>query len=156
MESWLRPNRRAVALGVLPWIASCGLGSWLMLQPSFGWLVRGLGLILAVISLASILSSVWAMRSPRVAYRDDELLLFLGALKPVRLPIEIVECFFLGQGPSGVRDKETGDDLESRNIVVRLAERATEWHQGEVRRRIGKLVRRLHYNYRYLVRADHG
>jgi hypothetical protein len=82
--------------------------------------------------------TIWASRLPRVAYAPSgSLLLFLRGAKPIRIPIEIVECFFLGQGPSGVRHGQDEEDLEARNIVVRLAEKATEWQHGDVDRRLG-------------------
>lgn len=118
-----------VALGVgILGIASAGshpvmqIGSWLLI-------------VLCVGGLASIL---WALFLPRVAHADGRLLLFLRGPTPIRIPIDAVECFFLGQGPSGIGGGLSGEGAESRNIVVRLAERATEWHHGDLDRRLGQ------------------
>src|SRR5947199_9702412 len=39
-------------------------------------------------------------RSPRIAYDRGELLVFLEPARAARVPINIVEVMFLGQGPS--------------------------------------------------------
>jgi len=65
---------------------------------------------------------------------------YLGAARPFRLPIEVVEVFFLGQAPSMVhKDGDPFDDQgpTTSTIVVRLAEKASEWQQRDVRPMLG-------------------
>jgi hypothetical protein len=50
------------------------------------------------------------------------------------LPIGVVECFFLAQGPSHLPQ---GQQTQTANIVIRLAESASQWRQVPVQRRLG-------------------
>ncbi|HEX4131608.1 MAG TPA: hypothetical protein VHZ24_16335 [Pirellulales bacterium] len=52
------------------------------------------------------------------------------------VPIEVVEGFLLGQGPSYLPGKEASRS-ETRTLVVRLAERATEWEHVAMPPRLG-------------------
>ena len=54
-----------------------------------------------------------------------------------RVPIEIVECFFLGQGASEL-PKLQGREPETQNVVIRLAESASEWKHRDVRPSFGQ------------------
>jgi len=73
---------------------------------------------------------------PRLSYEGAHLLVQLRLGSADRIPIEFVECFFIGQGPGegyfGQRSRP-----EVVNLVVRLAESAREWHHGEVRPALG-------------------
>jgi len=75
---------------------------------------------------------LWAWRpwwrTPRVSLTPDSVLVYLRRGEPWRVPLEVVECFFLGQAPSTMRDAQ-GQEVESRNVVIRLAERSSDWHQ---------------------------
>jgi hypothetical protein len=65
------------------------------------------------------------------------LLVFLDAPnRPTRIPIAVVECFFLGQGGSQL-PKLQGREPETQNVIVRLAESATEWKRRDVRPALG-------------------
>src|SRR5947199_10487028 len=75
-------------------------------------------------------------RSPRIAYDRGELLVFLEPARATRVPINIVEVMFLGQGPSEL-PKLNGRELETQNVVIRLAESATEWKHKSVRPAFG-------------------
>jgi hypothetical protein len=139
-ESWLGTNRRALALGmILPIVLGVILGAALV------WSVRtnqhwSLQLMLLVISAAPIWmlgELLFAVTRPRVAYEDGELLVYLEPTRPTRIPIDIVEVFFLGQGPSvlpPLRDREP----ETQNVIIRLAESATEWKHRDVRPALGQ------------------
>jgi hypothetical protein len=61
---------------------------------------------------------------------------YLEPARPTAIPIDIVECFFLGQGP-GQLPKLRGRETETQNVIVRLAESATEWKHREVQPAIG-------------------
>lgn len=137
MDVWVRPNRRAILIGcALPLGAAilltllaiwCGsMSRWAGL--AFGALALAAGGLAGVILLQ--------LRVPRLAYAQDCLLVYTGEHRPVRLPIGIVECFFLGQAPTELHHSKV-QETESRNLVVRLAERASDWHHRELKRSIG-------------------
>jgi hypothetical protein len=52
------------------------------------------------------------------------------------VPIDIVEVFFLGQGPSEL-PKLHGREPETQNVIIRLAESATNWKHRDVKPAIG-------------------
>jgi len=78
--------------------------------------------------------------SSRLAYEAGYLLVNLGATGgPIRVPIDVVECFFLGQGPTLLpRPFLTHDAIdETSTIIVRLAESASEWKHLDVKAALG-------------------
>lgn len=133
-EVWLRTNRRALLIGV----AFVGLivlaaASAIVISGQFwfgpalqigGWATLGLGSLL-------VLMLVYQMRLPRLAYCNGHLLVYLKSAEPERVPIEIVELFFFGQGVSHLPANES-EPSKSRTVVVRLAEAAAEWHARDV------------------------
>jgi hypothetical protein len=64
------------------------------------------------------------------------VLFYLRSGQPLAVPVEIVEAFFVGQGPAtlpgGLATQETA------NLVARLAQRATEWAERDVKRALGR------------------
>jgi hypothetical protein len=76
---------------------------------------------------------------PRLSYANEQLLVRLRPGPPIQVPIDAVECFFLGQGPTllprpfGSRDKVD----ETSTIVVRLAESAERWKHFDVKPTLG-------------------
>lgn len=137
METWLRPNRRAIGLGfVLPTtLLATGVAIiWLLPNSGRGgWIPTGIAGLLIGIAVLLISSLAYHLRQPRLACSGGELLVYLIGGIPIRVPLDIVECFFLGQtkfgsGPQGA---------EAQNVVVRLAERAEEWHYREVKNSFG-------------------
>jgi hypothetical protein len=53
------------------------------------------------------------------------------------VPIELVECFFLGQdGPHDCQNKTNRPVTAA--VVIRLAERAKDWHQGHANPQIAE------------------
>jgi hypothetical protein len=140
MEVWLRTNVRALMAGMVP-PSVVGIGGIVLVlglpdRPSPFWL-RVVGAALAAISLVAIVALAWEMRKPRLAYQDGELLVRLRAGPPVQVPIEIVEGFLLGQAPSLLPGKQHRRS-ETATLVIRLADRATEWHRVEVKPQLGK------------------
>jgi hypothetical protein len=133
-EVWLRSNFRASLLIVVPCllagVAGVGLvaGFWLSEE---GWPWRWAGYVLATFGLG-IGAWQWYLASfPRMAFEQGDLLLYLPPPDPLRVPVEIVECFFIGQGPSLLPD-EQGREAQAANIIVRLAQKAEDWHRAEV------------------------
>ena len=66
-----------------------------------------------------------------MAYEPGKLLVYLGRPEPVRVPIEVIEVFFVGQGASNLPPLK-GREPETTNIIVRLAESAPEWKHRDV------------------------
>jgi hypothetical protein len=134
-ETWLRVNTRALALAMaLP--AALALVGLLALVTPWPDRLTAAAMIVgwALIGMAGILVAllVWQMGQARLAYDHGHLLLNLRAGGPIRVPIEVVEGFLLGQGPSYLPGKEA-HKLETSTLVIRLAERASEWEQVAVK-----------------------
>jgi hypothetical protein len=103
---------------------ACVLGGWWFSRPIIAAVGAAVGLLAAT---NLVLRQSW-WRTPRVSLASDAVVVYLRRGKPWRIPLEVVECFFLGQAPSTMRDAE-GREVETRNVVIRLAERSVEWHQ---------------------------
>lgn len=139
-EVWLKTNRRALAagLGVDLLLLLCGV-SLVLLDNRWGgggWLrLAGVGVIVACGGFAALL--LYQMTLPRLAYAHGELQVYLESARPVRVPIDVVELFFLGHGNSHL---PAGSERasKSRTVVVRLAEAATEWHNLPIRTPLGE------------------
>lgn len=140
MEVWLKTNRRALGLGMLlpaVLLAVCGVGFLWSVMTRQHWLVQLIVLLLAAAPLWMIGELVYALTRPRIGYEAGELWVFMEPVRPTRVPIDIVEVMFLGQGPSEL-PKLNGREPETQNVVIRLAEAASEWKHREVRPAIGQ------------------
>jgi hypothetical protein len=136
-ETWIHPNRRALALGfALPAaLLLVGLGAFAFGLISGGWLWHVGGGVLTVSALL-IAALLWRMlQQPRVAYEQGELLFYFD-LAPVRVPVDAVECFFIGQAGGMIPDA-AGREAEVRTVIVRLAEAAHEWHHRDIKPALG-------------------
>ncbi|HET6879724.1 MAG TPA: hypothetical protein VFI31_06205 [Pirellulales bacterium] len=138
-EVWLRPNRRILAVAALlpglAFAAGCGLLLFAWGDESRRWLLAT-GAVAAAVSLAGVAFLLWQASLPRLGYDGRHLEVYLGTAKPVRVPIEVVEGFLLGRGPSFLPGRQQ-QQTEVANLVVRLAERAGEWERVEVNRQFG-------------------
>lgn len=139
-EVWLKPNRRALAMTMLGpgLLLVVGVGTIVTGVSRELWVISVIGGAMAVVGGLGIALVGYAMTFPRVAYEDGKLLVYLGEAEPFRIPIELVEVFFLGQGP--VRPSDEGKDAgpKTANVVVRLAEAASDWHDRKIRPDLGK------------------
>ncbi len=136
-DVWLHSNRRAIAfalafpvaglvIGILICVLSLSLAAWV------GWL----GLAIAVVSAFFAAALVAQLRQPRIASRGGEILFYLRSGPPFRVPLEYVEGFLMGQGASFLRPGEPGASQAS-TVVIRLADRATEFAQRDVKPALG-------------------
>lgn len=135
---WLHSNRRALGFGVLSLatiLCACILGA-LGVDSLWG---RWASAIVAIPVSLFLAVAIWQLASPRLAYENRELLVFLRFGSPLRVPIDVVECFFLGQGPSLLPRPLSDPDAvdETSTIIVRLAESAEEWKHLEVKPTLG-------------------
>jgi len=128
-EVWLRGNVRPAALLVaaaaatgttlvvlaaLPPTAAVGVPLAIGFALLAGPLVAGLGL---------------AAAQPRLARHGDMLRVRLAPLAAHDVPLEFVECFFMGSHV--LPDPHGRDDVPTQRVgtlVMRVAERATAWH----------------------------
>lgn len=138
-EVWLRTNRRALLLGlILPALVAISgiflaVAAWLETWHWGFFVLAGVIIAGALFLTGNIL---WMAAQPRLAYEPHSLLVYFEPKEPVRVPLEIVECFFLGQGPSNLPNLE-GREPETSNVIVRLAERAKDWHHRDVKAALG-------------------
>lgn len=101
-----------------------------------GNLRLGVGLLAVVIGGLAV-AAVMVVRlaaAPRLQRYGDLLLVRIGPFSVERLPLETVECFFLGSQPLDRRGSPTaGDEPAFRvgTLVVRVAERAARQHADE-------------------------
>lgn len=126
-EVWLRGNVRPVAglaaititaaAAAIAGLAAAGLGR-------AAWIV-GAGAAAAVAAAALV---ACAAAAPRLARAGDRLEIRLAPGRVERVPLEVVECVFRG---SELLPAPGGEDVSPRlrvgTLVVRFAERATEW-----------------------------
>jgi hypothetical protein len=101
-------------------------------QRSVAWPL-GWALLIAGLLIVGLLA--WQMMVPRLASQHGDLLVFLRAGRPIRLPLEFVECFFLSSGSGQV--PAPGGDLPVRNLVLRVAERAVDYQNCKVKSALG-------------------
>ena len=141
-ECWLKTNRRALCLGtIIPaviFLLGLGIFSWRWPEWSLiTSITRILGGSMMAFGALMVTFLLAGMFRPRVAYKEGNLLLYLRDGPPIEVPIEIVEVFFRGQGPSHVGQGAVSE-AETSNIVIRLAEKAEEWHKVQVKPALGE------------------
>ena len=138
MEVWLRTNRRVLLMGmILPAVlVAVGLLPVLALGPEKDGWVRILGTLGVFVGVFLFAVIAIQMRSPRLAYADGQVLVYLRSGAPIGVPVETVECFFMGSGIGQVPGRE-GKGLPMRNLMMRVAEKATDFQQRDVKQSLG-------------------
>jgi hypothetical protein len=138
IETWLRPNRRLLLVACIAPALLVLLG----LAVALGVLVeaplpaRLVATALALFGGVLLVVLAWFFRQPRLAYDERNLLVNLRAGRPIAVPIELVECFFLGTGLRQLPGRP-GREVQMSQLRIRLAERATEWAQLDVKPALG-------------------
>jgi hypothetical protein len=137
-EIWLRGNQRLLGVGLcatLLLLACCGI-VFLFFDTPLAITIFSLSGASALLVAALMF---WVGRLPRIAYdsNEREVVLYLPGPTPYRVPLDIVECFFLGSGITQLPGQPSRD-VQTKNIVVRLAERAEDWHRRDLTLSIGK------------------
>jgi hypothetical protein len=135
-EIWLHTNRRALAFGlILPGLfLSVGI-ALVTLADLVG--LRAVGAVMALVGLLGVAIVVRQFWQPRLAYDQRHLLVFLQAGPPHRVPIEVVEGFLLGQGPTMLPGRRY-HAAEAATVVIRLADAATDWADRETKPALGR------------------
>lgn len=139
-QRWINTNRRALTLGMavplllgsITWSALL----WSVLAERH-WSFQLVLVLVAAAPLWMLGELLYALTRPRLAYEEGELLVYLEPVRPTRIPIDIVEVFFLGQGP-GVLPPLRGREPETQNVIIRLAESAKDWKHRDVRPSLGQ------------------
>ncbi|MBS0207549.1 MAG: hypothetical protein JSS27_01210 [Planctomycetes bacterium] len=133
-EVWCRRNTRPLLV--------VALAPTLLLLMASGVVLLGAGFaagVLAGLAVAGFLTLaglwLWFRWHPLLGYEAGSLLCWLNGARPIRVPIEVVEGFLLGQGPSYLPGKAPAR-LDTNTLVIRLAERAAEWEQVETNSRL--------------------
>jgi hypothetical protein len=138
-EIWLRTNRRILLLGmILPVVLVMiglaivfglgqGAGAWMRF---LGWATVGIGLLLWGIIAVQ-------MKLPRLAYAQQQVLVYLRTGSPIRIPVEFVECFFLGTGVGQLPGPQ-GRNIPVRNLTMRVAEKAHDYQHRPVKAALGR------------------
>jgi hypothetical protein len=136
-EIWLKTNRRALLFGMLPPLLLVVLGaalSWKEL--SFDWaFFRWIGVAWCVVGVLLLVVLATQLRRPCVAYDDGQVLFYLRTGPPLAVPVELVEAFFIGQGPVMIPGAPQHD--VSVNLVARLSQREPSYAQREVKPALG-------------------
>ncbi|HJT30820.1 MAG TPA: hypothetical protein VJ783_02050 [Pirellulales bacterium] len=138
-ETWLKSNARAAWLGAIIPAASALVGGLLLRgvgDPFPSAVLRAFGVVLAAASLFVLVLVIVQARQPRLAADSQYLYVYLRSGGPLRVPLDVVEGFLLGQGPSFLPGKRFAN-AEAATLIVRLAERAPEWAMMETDRRLG-------------------
>ena len=126
-EVWLRGNTRPVA-GLAAALAM--VAAALVATVLGGGLPRWLGWPLAAAALAALAGLVAVGRAagrPRLRRVGDQIEIRLSPTAVQRVPLGVVECVFRGTEPLATGAADAGPRFRVGTLVVRFAERATEW-----------------------------
>jgi hypothetical protein len=138
-ETWLRTNTRLFWVAMV-WPVLLALAGGLLATGLFGvlksgWL-RGGGWLLTGFAGCGMAFLALQARRARLARDGAYLLIYLRAGAPVRVPLDVVEGFLLGQGPSLLPGRR-GSGAAVKTVVIRLTDRAAEWRQLDVQPELG-------------------
>lgn len=136
-EIWIKTNRRALLFGMLPPLLLVVLGAaltWKELSFDWNWF-QWLGVAWCVIGVLLLGVLAAQLRRPRVAYDDGQVLFYLRSGLPLAVPVELVEAFFIGQGPVMIPGAPQHD--VSVNLVARLSQRDPNYARREVKPALG-------------------
>lgn len=132
-EVWLRTNRRAFYFGMVGPAVCLMIGAALLLFGDWAdqtW-ARGTGLATLGVAAVLLLLLSWQIIRPRVARKGNFVLLYLRPGAPIAVPLEFVEGFLIGQGPSFIRPGQPDASVAS-TIVLKIADRAKDYGQRDV------------------------
>jgi hypothetical protein len=131
-EVWVRTNSRlylATAVGLalvasLPAVVVLAMDGFQTTVSFRPWLVVA-AVGLAIAALLALLS-----RRPRLAFDGTNVRFYVRAGSRVDVPVELVEAFLLGKGPTYLPG-HANDTTETTTLVVRVSERAEEFNHIE-------------------------
>ena len=136
----LQNNRRAswilLLLSGLPILLGIALYAWRGEDNTISSLLLILAIVLTIAGVILCFRQIAWLRKPRISCTSNELLVYLKGFSPFRIPLDVVEVFFLGEGPSMVPALNR-QEVPSVTVVIRLAEKATEWHRRDTSKSLG-------------------
>jgi hypothetical protein len=136
-EVWLANNPRMLQAAALLALVFLLIGGGALLRywsaESPVGRVAGISLVSGAILGGLLIAAMW--RVPRLAFDGRHLLAFVQGTTPIRVPIQIVECFLMGQGPS-LLPGEKHAKTETTTLVIKLSDRAEEWSHHAVDHRL--------------------
>lgn len=135
-EIWLQSNRRALWMGMIAPALLAVVGFALILAAP-GLVSHVIGWIAIAVSGCLIGFLGRQLRQPRLAYEPGYMLVYLRLGPPIRVPIDVVECFFLGSGPLKLSDQVSAP-YRTVGLIVRLAEKAADWADRPVKPALGR------------------
>jgi hypothetical protein len=130
-EVWLKGNPRpAVALCAAMMLAAVAAGAAVAVWRPAPWIAA---VVAAACAVGVVVGAglVWVASRPRLARRGNVLEIRLSPLGVERVPLDIVECVFPGSQPLGGDDNASADRRVG-TLVLRLAERASDWRSRPV------------------------
>ena len=120
---WLGGNPRAGVGALFLGLLASALGALLLLPAgdALPGVVRGV-----VVGLPALLGAgaFLAARQPRLVHVPGAVIVRLAPFRRQRVPLDVVECFFLGSRLEPPRDAATSAGDRVRTLVMRIAERA--------------------------------
>jgi hypothetical protein len=131
-EVWLRGNLRPAA-----GLAAVTTMAGLVIVSAAVFAAASALLLASLVAAAGLLVAcggygLWMAARPRLARSGDALEARLSLRGPERVPLEAVECIFRGSEPLGRPGAEdAAPKFRVGTLVVRLAERATDWQARE-------------------------
>jgi hypothetical protein len=112
------------------------VGSGLVASAGGAIWIRGAGVFVFLCAAIALLLLIWQFNTPRVAYANGQLLIYVRLGLPARIPIDAVEGFLLGQGATFLPGARRARSQTS-TVVIRLAERFPELANGEFHPALG-------------------
>ena len=128
-ETWLKTNWRlhlplmlvkALFLAIILVLLARSVGGWVTVALAAKFLIVYVALFYFLTRYFGVLS-----------YAKGHLCVYRGRMPIACVPIELVEGFLLGQGPSYLPGK-SASRLDVATVVVKLADRAEEWEHQEM------------------------
>lgn len=135
-EVWLRSNRRILTVGLIPGVAIC-IGSLALIVSTAEMWIWWTALASLVVGMLLVFVVAKQLLRPRVGYAAGHVLFYLRAGRPIAVPVQVVEAFFLGQGPAYLPGTPQ-DSQETVNLVARMSQKAEDWQRLEVKPALGK------------------
>ena len=71
-------------------------------QRAVMWVIVGVALVLAAAGFWLVMTAARFFLRPRIGLRPDRLLVYVRGWRPYELPLDVVECFFIGQHAAGL------------------------------------------------------
>ena len=122
-ETWLKANRRIFGAALLVYSTLATLALATVVGAVASRWPHWIAVLASVVLAFSLLGVVWLavqMTRPRLAYHDGNLLVFVRQGPPTCVPVNEIECFLLGRGPTFLPGRQFAES-ETMTLVVRIS-----------------------------------